>query len=307
MRQALLDYGVGCSRGDTMGQVIREVRQLMGGADVVHVHMTAAELAVAVASWPQRAVPVVTTRHFPLPRGRSRRVRIVAGLAASRLKAQISISQYVAEHIEGPSTVVYPGVDVQPDATPAGERDLVLLAVQRLEPEKDTAVAITAFAESGLAKDGWRLEIAGDGSLRNMLAKLTANLGVSDSVRFLGRREDVPQLMARSAMLIAPCAMEGLGLSVLEAMAAGLPTVACATGGHLETLPIEGRSVCFPAGDISAAVLSLRRLATDAALREQLARSGQQRQRTHFTLQTQVSDTDAVYRGVLAGLIHRLA
>ena len=137
MPQALAGSGVAYSRGDTLGQVVRQAWRLASRADVIHVHMTAAELGVALTSWRRYSMPpVVTTRHFPLRRGRSRGVRVLAGLAALRFKAQIAISHYVAERIEGPSTVVYPGVDVQPDAKPANERERVVLVVQRLEPRK---------------------------------------------------------------------------------------------------------------------------------------------------------------------------
>jgi glycosyltransferase involved in cell wall biosynthesis len=296
MPQALEGSGVDYSRGDNLRELIRSAGRLIGDADVMHVHMTAAELGVALVSWCRRAMPpLVTTRHFPLQRGRRRSVRAIAALAASRLKAQIAISKYVAERVEGQSTIVYPGVDIQPDARPATEREPVVLVVQRLEPEKDTEVAIAAFAESRLAEHGWRLDIAGDGSLRSDLADLAARNGVSDAVRFLGSRDDVPKLMADSSMLIAPCAVEGLGLSVLEAMAAGLPTVACAIGGHLETLPAAGHSVCFPASDASAAASAILRLAGNPDLCNHLAAAGQQRQRALFTLDTQVTGTNEVY------------
>jgi glycosyltransferase involved in cell wall biosynthesis len=175
----------------------------------------------------------------------------------------------------------------------------VVLVVQRLEPEKDTAVAISAFARSGLAEHGWRLDIAGDGSLRQSLADLADCSGVLGAVRFLGTRDDVPKLMARSAMLIAPCAVEGLGLSVLEAMAAGLPVVACATGGHLETLPEAGRNVCFVGADTSAAASAILTLARNLDLRDRLAAAGQQRQRALFTMDNQVVGTNEVYRAAM--------
>ena len=107
-------------------------------------------------------------------------------------------------------------------------------------PEKRTDVAIRAFAASGLADDGWRLKVAGHGSLLVELERLTEELGISARVDFLGPRRDVAELMSRSAILLAPCPIEGLGLVVLEAMAAQLPVVASA-GGHLETLPARSR------------------------------------------------------------------
>jgi glycosyltransferase involved in cell wall biosynthesis len=296
MSRTLAVAEVGHSRGETVGGVIAAIRRRRAWADVVHVHMTAAELAGAVATWqPRRLAPMITTRHFPLLRGRSPAGRIAAGFVRSRLRAQIAISRYVADRVEGTSTVVYPGVDVAPDARSAAERSATVLVVQRLEPEKDTRIAIEAFARSGLAGRGWRLDIVGNGSQRAALQQLAESASVSDSVRFLGEREDVAALMARSSLLVAPCSMEGLGLSVLEAMAVGLPIVACATGGHLETLPNRASEVCFAVGDTLTAAKAIKRLAADADLRDELAVIGQQRQRAEFTLQAQAAATRSVY------------
>jgi glycosyltransferase involved in cell wall biosynthesis len=262
--------------------------------------MTAAEVAGAVATWqPRLLTPMITTRHFPLLRGRSQAGRLAARFVKSRLSAQIAISQYVADQIEGASTVVYPGVDVAPDARPAAGRRATVLIVQRLEPEKDTDIALDAFMRSSLARRGWRLDIVGDGSQRAALQQLAQSAGIAASVRFLGARDDISALMADSAMLVAPCAIEGLGLTVLEAMAAGLPVVACATGGHLETLPISARCASFPARNAEKAAAAITRLAVDADLRDELARAGQQRQRAEFTLDVQVARTRAVYSALL--------
>jgi glycosyltransferase involved in cell wall biosynthesis len=295
-----LSTDVGYSRGDSVPRVIDAVRRRRVWCDVVHVHMTAAEVAGAVATWqPRRLTPMITTRHFPLLRGRSQAGRLAAGFVKSRLRAQIAISQYVADQIEGASTVIYPGVDVAPNARPTAERRATVLVVQRLEPEKDTDIALGAFVRSGLARQGWRLDIVGDGSQRAALQQLAESAGIAASVRFLGGRDDIPALMADSAMLVAPCAIEGLGLTVLEAMAAGLPVVACATGGHLETLPISARRASFPVQDAEKAAAAITRLAVDADLRDELARAGQQRQRAEFTLDVQVARTRAVYSALL--------
>ena len=85
-----------------------------------------------------------------------------------RLDAQIAISHAVADAVDGRSTVVHTGVENRP-LRDVALRDRVVLIAQRLQPEKRTDVGIRAFAASGLADDGWTLEIAGVGPERGAL------------------------------------------------------------------------------------------------------------------------------------------
>ena len=302
MRAALQDR-VPALPAVTVLDVATQIRRASRGMDVVHTHMTAAEVGAALAAWRggRRAltVPLVTTRHFARPRGTGAFGRATAAVARSGVRAQIAISTYVAENIDGTSVVVHPGVDSRPDATPARSRERSVLVVQRLEAEKATDVALRAFAASGLARSGWRLDVAGDGAQRPRLEALAQELGTAAAVHFLGARDDVEALMGRSAILVAPCPGEGLGLSVLEAMACGLPVVATASGGHLETVGAIDPGVMFAPGDATTAGAVLAALAVDGRRRDKLARAGQLSQRTGFTLDAQVASTEAIYRSVL--------
>lgn len=297
MRGAILDPAVVLRPAATVREVAREINAL-GACDVLHVHMTAAEIAavVVIRRW---RVPAVSTRHFGGARGSSPGGRLAGPFVTARLAAQISISRYVAERVEGDSTVVHPGVASHTDGRTAQSRERTLLVVQRLEPEKSTDLAIRAFALSDLPRLGWTLQIAGAGSQQTALQALVDRLDVERSVRFIGHRSDVDTLMQRAGLLIAPCAVEGLGLTVLEAMAWGLPVVAAAAGGHLETVGSVPDPSLFQPHDAEAAGDMLSRLGADPAARDRYATELQQLQRTSFTVEAQVRATDAVYRRVL--------
>lgn len=280
--------------------VLDTVRAIAGRrrCDVLHVHMTAAELAAALAL-PAWDVPVVTTRHFGSRRGSGALGRAAGHLAARRLAAQIAISQYVAGLVDGSSTVVPTGVPSSADARPAKARERVVLVAQRLEPEKRTDLAITAFAAANLADDGWTLTLAGDGAERPRLEALARELGIANTVRFLGRRSDVDRLMDSASILIAPCPVEGLGLTVLEAMAHGLPVVAARAGGHVETLGAAARAVLYDPLDPLDAARQLAALAADPEARDEYGRELQSLQRESYTVEAQAAATEAVYRSVL--------
>lgn len=265
---------------------------------VVNAHMTAAEVA-AVTSPRLRGVPLVSTRHFAHRRGAHRITRPLVRLAARRITAQIAVSRYVAERIEGTSTVVHAGVPAQSDRVPARDREPRVLMVQRLESEKSTDVGIRAFAESAVAASGWRLQVAGDGSQRPALEGLASALGIGSAIDFLGHRGDVDQLMATAGMLLAPQQDEGYGLVVVEAMAAGLPVVAAANGGHLETVGTSPDAALFAPGDSAAAAKLVARLAGDAELRDGYGAALQSLQQRCFSVAAQSTATEAVYRSVL--------
>ncbi|WP_166850240.1 glycosyltransferase family 4 protein [Isoptericola sp. BMS4] len=266
---------------------------------VVHVHMTAAEVAATLAGLRVRLPPVVSTRHFALPRGSGPAGRAVAAVARRRVAAQVAISEHVAARVDGASVVVRPGVAPRHDALPAAARDRVVLMAQRLEPEKRTDLGVRAFADSGLADRRWRLQVAGDGSQAAATRALADELGVGHAVDLLGARDDVESLMRRASLLLAPCPVEGLGLTVVEGMAAGLPVVAAGAGGHLETLGGLDPLALYPPGEPGQAATRLARLATDPARRDAYARAAQARQRHEFTPGRQAADVLAVYRAVL--------
>ncbi|MEO6268625.1 MAG: glycosyltransferase family 4 protein [Nocardioidaceae bacterium] len=297
MRASLEAGRVAWGRGATVGEAVRQLRGT-SRPDVVNVHMSAAELAVAVSPW-LRGVPVVATRHFAAHRGARRVSRAVVRFAARRVSTQIAVSRFVADHVDGPSTVIHTGVPDQPDTVLAAARRRNVLVAQRLEPEKNTALAVEAFGRSGLAAEGWVLELAGDGSQLAELQQLAHRLGIGDAVHFLGHRRDVGDLLLEAGAFLASRGDEAYGLSVLEAMAAGVPVVAAAGGGHLETAGGVDGAALFPVGDATRAGELLRQLADDEALRDRYGVALQRSQRECFGLDRQARLTDELYRTVL--------
>jgi glycosyltransferase involved in cell wall biosynthesis len=282
----------------TVRDVVAGVRRWRRGAEVVHAHMTAAEIGCATALLGS-GVPLVATRHFALARGSNPVSTLAAAAAATRVSAQLAISDYVARSIGGVSTVVHPGVTSSGTTIPAEQRRPEVLVAQRLEGEKETDVALTAFARSGLAARGWRLRLAGDGAQRAGLEGLAERLAISASIDFLGHRSDVTSLMRRTSVLLAPCRVEGLGLTVLEAMAEALPVVAVGAGGHLETVGSVPHAALHPPGDAAAAGVLLSTLAADPLARDAYGSALQRAQRERFTPEHQARETAAVYRQVV--------
>ncbi|MFK5633431.1 MULTISPECIES: glycosyltransferase family 4 protein [unclassified Ornithinimicrobium] len=263
------------------------------GADIVHTHMTAAETAAALALGGR---PYVVTRHFAARRGRSWAGRLASPVLRQRAARQIAVSQFVAGAVDGRSTVVYAGV---PNRPLSSARERVVLVCQRLEPEKDTALALEAFALSGLVDDGWRLVVAGTGSQGAQLRERAAQLGLLSDVDLLGFSEDVSALMDQASVLLATAPAEPFGLSVVEAMACGLPVVASAAGGHLESVGLVDGAALFSAGSAQDAAGLLRKAARYAPWRVAYGHRLQTAQRQRFTPDRQARETRSVYEELL--------
>ncbi len=279
----------------TVGQAFRA---LLGqrDADIVHVHMTAAETAAWLAHPVQRA-PIVATRHFASDRGSSAPVRILSRLVSRTISSDIAISRFVADSIAGPSVLLYNGV---PDRDQAPLDSPTVVMLQRLTTEKSPSVGVLAWSESGLASLGWRLVLAGGGGLRDDLVEQVQQLGVSESVDFAGLVADTDRLLGQSSILLAPAPGEPFGLSVVEAMAHGVPVVAAAGGAHLETIGDDG--LLFPPGDASGAARALVELATDRARRLEVGAALRRRQQRLFALVDHVDRLEQLYRDVAAGV-----
>jgi glycosyltransferase involved in cell wall biosynthesis len=113
-------------------------------------------------------------------------------------------------------------------------KDLMILTMARLVPDKGLEYLIDAAARLRLAAPHCKTVIAGDGPARLQLERLACKLDVSDRVTFLGYRQDVDALLAACDIVVLPSLREGLSISLLEAMAAGKPIVASRIGSHLE-------------------------------------------------------------------------
>ena len=153
---------------------------------------------------------------------------------------------------------------------------------------------------SGLADAGWRLTIAGDGALRGELEEL-ADCARASATPWTSwaTGSDVWDLMRAAGVLLAPDTDEAFGLSVVEAMARGLPVVAAGSGAHLETVGSVPGAALFAPGDAEDAARLLRDLARSEEERETYGARLQVVQRERFTVEQQARRTDAVYRGLL--------
>ncbi len=155
-----------------------------------------------------------------------------------------------------------------------------VIGVGRLKEPKDFVGLVHALSHSGRR---CRTVIVGDGPDRARVEAAIRETGASDgTIELLGERSDVPEQLAASDVFALASFSEGMPLSVLEAMAAGLPVVATAVGGVPELVEDGVTGLLVPSGDERALGLALARVLADASLRHRLGDAGRRRAEERF-------------------------
>ena len=179
--------------------------------------------------------------------------------------------------------VIRNAVDVHAFRTAAHEQGLpTIVTVGRLQAPKDPLTFVRALA--GLNGLPFRGIVAGDGPERQHVAAELRELGLSGQVDLLGQRRDVRELLADSDVFVLASRSEALPISILEAMAAGVPVVASAVGGVAELVVDGVTGFIVPPGDPDALSDALARLLADSRLRRQMGAAGRARAEALFDL-----------------------
>jgi len=174
--------------------------------------------------------------------------------------------------------------------------DFKIGTVGALRPEKNFGLLIRAFAESGLA-DCARLVIAGDGPQLNELKNIAESLGIAVSIEFPGHIAD-PATLYRSFDVFAMSSdTEQMPLSLLEAMASGLPVIATDVGDVAAMLSDDNRPLVVESGDSNELAKAMRQCFEDTPLRQQLGAANKEKVLRDYQLQQMI----AVYGRLLSG------
>ncbi|NPV70666.1 MAG: glycosyltransferase family 4 protein [Firmicutes bacterium] len=290
-------------------RIIREFRP-----DVVHCHSSKAGFLGRLAARLE-GVPAIFTAHgwafsegTPWPR---RLVALLAEKVAARWSSAIIV---VSKHDRGLADrcrVAPPGLlhlihNAIPDcgqrAKPGNGRPVTISMVARFAHPKDHIALVKALEPL----DGdWRLWFIGDGPLLPAVHKYVDRRGLSGRVEFLGQRHDVASLLAQSHIFCLISRYEGLPISIIEALMAGLPVVASDVGGVSELVSDGVNGYLIPAGDRSVSVLRERLacLIKKPDLRRQYGAMGRRLYEHLFRFEDHLGKTRSLYYRVaqLAG------
>jgi glycosyltransferase involved in cell wall biosynthesis len=176
-----------------------------------------------------------------------------------------------------------------------GEDATVIGMVANLRPEKNHKLLIQAFSDLAGAFPDIRLLLAGLDVMDGEVQRFASKVAHGDRVLFLGPRDDVPGLLGIMDIFCLPSVYEGLPLTVLEAMAAGVPVVGSDVLGINEVIEDGVNGLLFRSGDCRALIGTLERLLKDPSLRARLSAAGRSFVEERYSLEQAAGSYDRLF------------
>ncbi len=286
------------------------------GCDIVHMHTSHAHTLGCLASWIARQGARIVTRRVAFPTKKH---------LASKMKYRYGVHKYIAVSaairqvmIDGgiePEriAVVHSGTDVsrfdhQEDLSSLRTEFNIELGrpvlgnVGRLETVKGQAVLIDAMPAVLQEFPQTILLFVGSGDAEKELETKCRKLGIESSVVFAGFRDDIPRVLKLFDLFVMPSLAEGLGTSVLDAMAAGVPVVASDVGGIPEIVKSEKNGLLVPPRNPVTLAQAIVRLLKNRPEAARFAAAARETVRKKFTVDAMVEGNISVYEKVLETL-----
>jgi glycosyltransferase involved in cell wall biosynthesis len=278
--------------------------------DIVHCHNKTATIRAAAVARLTGARAIVSTRHgigSPFRRRTELKFWITAAFLCDRVVAVCDAAR--RNLTAGARPVAHKVVTIRNGAPPprvSGEegppkRGFTLVSVGRLVRSKDFDTLLRAVAVARAAVPDLRLWIVGGGGEGPALRQRCAELELASAVRFCGERRDVGNWLRAADVFVLSSTSEGLPISMLEAMAAGLPAIVTEVGALPELVALSGAGKIVPIRNVDCLA---RAIVEFANRRHELAALGERASRcyrAHFTTERMAQDYLTLYGACLGG------
>lgn len=300
-------------RGDADLALVARLRRVIRrhAPDIVHLHSRRGADVLGGLAARLAGVPCVLSRRVDNPESRA-----WVALKYRLYDHVITISEGIREVLldeglaPGRVSCVHSAVDPAPWRGPcsraAFRREFglagdgpVAATIAQFIPRKGHRFLLAALPEVLPRHPDLQVLLFGRGPLVAEVEAAIAAQGLSGHVHLAGFRDDLARWMGCLDLVVHPAEMEGLGVSLLQAAAAGVPIIASRAGGMPEVVEDGHNGLLIAPGDIPALAAALQRLLGDGALRVEMGRRGRERVDQRFSPQAMVEGNLAVYRRVL--------
>lgn len=273
--------------------------------DIVHTHNTYAHFYGSVAASWAGVKTVINSQHGRGcgPRKKDKLLFRLANLKAARV---VGVSEDAAALCRGEdpwaaskTKVIWNGIDTSRFVYRGPAPSPIAISVARLSPEKDFPTLLHAVAIVVRSVPDFKLLMIGNGAERAKLEALTKTLGIEANVEFLGERSDVPELLARAGFFVSSSKSEGISLTILEAMAVGLPVVTTRVGGNPEIV-VEGQTGhLVPDQNPEALAAAMLQMLDHRDMWPAMGELGRRRVEQQFEIRTMIRQYEELYSEVL--------
>jgi N-acetyl-alpha-D-glucosaminyl L-malate synthase BshA len=276
--------------------------------NILHSHYAIPHAVVAYLVKKMNSINTVVTTHGSDVHslGRDPSYNETIKLALEDSNCVTSVSEYLSRDTEnvfnlpnGSVQTIYDFVNTN-EFYPTGEnREKNIIHASNFRPVKQVPLMIQIFAELVDDFPDWKLDLVGTGPDWPICQREARRLKISDNVRFLGVRKDIPDLMSKAAILGSTSRIESFGITIAEAMACETPIWASSVGGVPEVCENEVAGLLFDPMSKDDATEKLARLMSDDKLRNQLGRTGRKIVEEKFSTNKIVKQYEQIYQSVL--------
>ncbi|MFW9880028.1 MAG: glycosyltransferase [Candidatus Thorarchaeota archaeon] len=295
--------------------LIRQLRDYFKDikADIVHIH-NPGTLNYGVVSALLCKVPVIiNTEHGFAKKGRLRK-RIAYNIFRNLVDMNICVSNNLKRQInkyiirKNRIIVLYNGVNVRSYQSETAQKviekykvlgfsssDMIVGNVARLEAVKNHVMLLRALKSVIVKHHNVKMLIVGDGTLRKVLENISQNLGVAKNVIFWGETDNVFEVSKIFDVFALSSKNEGISLTILEAMAQGIPVVATDVGGNREIVIHNETGFLVPLNDVETFSQSIIDLLIHKEKAREMGMRGQNRVNKLFNLHTMVGQIEDLY------------
>lgn len=280
--------------------VSRELKR--GCWDLVHCHGFQGG-AVGRLAGTLRGVPTIMTIHNTIQVTGTLRscTKITEKILRKRTASWVSVSSFL--HSYACRELRIPGEKIEiiangvwfPATLPPRQKEPVVGTVARLIPSKGIDVFLKAIQLLRPEIPGLKGIVIGDGPLKGKLMTLSEELGLAGTVTFLGHRDDIQAQLLKMAVFVLPTRAEGLGISILEAMAAGVPVVATGIGGVPELVSHNRTGMLVRLNEHGAIARAVRQLLGEEGSAEVMRKEAYEFARNNYSVRKMVERTYSVY------------
>ena len=285
---------------------LREIVSLIRSEapDLLHAHTSKAGLLGRFAGWLTGTPTVFTAHTWSFADGISsfqRRISIPLERFAGRLSGKVITVSRANEEIAIREAItaranlltIWNGIpDSDLRATPGLVDIPKIVMVARFAPQKDQLSLVKALSGVEIP---WRLAFVGDGPTRSEVQAEAQRLCLSDRIEFLGDRGDIAHVLASSDLFVLSTKWEGLPLSILEAMRAGLPVITSDVGGCSEAVEHGRTGFLAKPSDIGQLRNMLERALSSKRLLKSMGEAGRERFHRDFRIESMMSKLMSVY------------